>query len=860
MIDRLIAGLGKELELTAEELADIIWLTLIRQSNTPAPAGSGSKPPTGVERKSSLLSSSKSSRSEPPANRPSSGAVAGIAPQRSQSTSMTDLIGDRTPIKVANPPSIRDPLSLARSLRPLMRQIPSDQIEGLDEQATAQQIAEAGIWQPIVKPTLEPWLEVVLVADESNSMLIWRQTVLEFRRLLRNYGTFRDVQLWGLHWENQQLKLRSGIGAAALQHPSLKPEALLNPSGRQLILLITDCVAEYWQQEELVKGLKLWTKLSPVAIVQVFPESMWVRTAIRGFEPVQLNALELGLPNARLTATWSDEWQTELPNPAACLPILPLEPDAILAWSQMVMGHNKAPGYQVGSFALEPAEAQAPNSLTAQRHLEQFQVMSSPMAQRLMGLVAASPVITLPVIRLIQETLLPNSRQMNVAEVLLGGLLEPLEALDLGSHPDAVEYGFRDEEIRQLLLEGTPVPDTMQVFSAFIEQQFKQPLDQFLEEFVAELQLWTQSGDPELIEKAKQLRPFATVTAAVLKRKGGKYRQLAQQIGQQYSPPPPPPIPPLVSFPSLIEVTFETVFVELEAEEQLQPFEFEIATVEVWGRGRKSEVIIQKQRGEAWGYVEQLSETVGLEMVAIPAGTFQMGSPENEPGQFDRGGPQHPVTVPAFFLGKYPVTQAQWRQVAGLPQVERSLDPDPSNFRGDDRRPVERVSWLEATEFCARLSQLTGKPYRLPSEAEWEYACRAGTETPFHFGATITPDLANYNWEQGYGASPKQRSGSKGTTPVGSFGVANAFGLYDLHGNVWEWCEDDWHDSYVGAPRDGNAWIAEKRYEQGRRVIRGGSWFSSPWYCRSAYRNSIDAEWRNYNDGFRVCCSVSGPL
>ena len=121
-----------------------------------------------------------------------------------------------------------------------------------------------------------------------------------------------------------------------------------------------------------------------------------------------------------------------------------------------------------------------------------------------------------------------------------------------------------------------------------------------------------------------------------------------------------------------------------------------------------------------------------------------MGSPEDERERYSNESPQHEVTVKSFFMGKYPVTQAQWKVVAALPQVNRKLNPDPSIFKGNDR-PVETVSWYYAVEFCDRLSKLTGKSYRLPSEAEWEYACRAGTTTPFHFGKIITTDLANYN-------------------------------------------------------------------------------------------------------------------
>jgi formylglycine-generating enzyme required for sulfatase activity len=230
-----------------------------------------------------------------------------------------------------------------------------------------------------------------------------------------------------------------------------------------------------------------------------------------------------------------------------------------------------------------------------------------------------------------------------------------------------------------------------------------------------------------------------------------------------------------------------------------------------------------------------------------------MGSPKEEENSMDSERPQHEVTIEPFFMGKYQVTQEQWRFVAQLPQVNRDLEQDPSRFKGDNR-PVEQVSWEDAVEFCDRLSQYTGRTYRLPSEAEWEYACRAGTTTPFHFGETITTDLANYDGNSTYGDGVKGVDRGE-TTAVGSFGVANNFGLYDMHGNVYEWCQDHWHNNYEGAPTDGSAWLSNKK-DSNRRLLRGGSWYYHPDYCRSAYRNAFNLDYYYLNIGFRVVCSA----
>lgn len=228
-----------------------------------------------------------------------------------------------------------------------------------------------------------------------------------------------------------------------------------------------------------------------------------------------------------------------------------------------------------------------------------------------------------------------------------------------------------------------------------------------------------------------------------------------------------------------------------------------------------------------------------LEMVYVPGGTFQMGSDDYK--SYDEQ-PVHQVNVAPFFISKFVVTQAQWRAVAALPKVQQDLTPDPysgedSNFKGT-LLPVIYVSWYEAKEFCARLFQASGRNYRLPSEAEWEYACRAGAITKYDFGDEITPDKANYNNSIGH------------ITPVGKYSP-NAFGLYDMHGNVWEWCEDTYHDSYEGAPNDGRAWV-DAHYQL---LLRGGSWLLNAVLCRSATRSRSEPDNKNYNIGFRVVCS-----
>jgi formylglycine-generating enzyme required for sulfatase activity len=318
-------------------------------------------------------------------------------------------------------------------------------------------------------------------------------------------------------------------------------------------------------------------------------------------------------------------------------------------------------------------------------------------------------------------------------------------------------------------------------------------------------------------------------------------------------------------------------------------------------------------------------EGLELAMVRLPAGEFVMGSPPEEPERSEDEGPRRRVTLGEFLLGRTPITQAQWRVVARWAppageRWQRNLDPEPSYFQPEkrrgaekarkaprraqakevsgmwgsdaplegeettDQRPVERVSWHDAKEFCrrinSRLGAEAGRMYTLPSEAQWEYACRAGTSTPFAFGETLTPELANNNGNHIYANGLKGKYREQ-TTPVGMF-PANAWGLQDMHGNVWEWCLDNWHESYEGAPQDGSAWLIDasgldrekgegrrrngresggegKETGAGERLLRGGSWFSHPGYCRSAYRDRIAPVDASDNVGFRVVCLPQGP-
>ncbi|MEG3864612.1 bifunctional serine/threonine-protein kinase/formylglycine-generating enzyme family protein [Microcoleus sp. Z1_B2] len=317
----------------------------------------------------------------------------------------------------------------------------------------------------------------------------------------------------------------------------------------------------------------------------------------------------------------------------------------------------------------------------------------------------------------------------------------------------------------------------------------------------------TSSSSPNLPPSSNKAAPSpkssAQKSSPKTTAKSSSPKPSPQSVAESPSPKPSPKPAPETPKPT-------------PSSNALKSFTFETVTVNSTGQ------IANRRQGKAQAFIENMGNGITLDMVAIPGGSFVMGSPDTEAGRSSYEGPQRTVNIPAFFMGKYEITQEQYQAVMGN---------NPSEFKGA-KLPVEKVSWNDAVEFCKRLSQKTGKTYRLPSEAEWEYACRAGTKTPFYFGETITPDLVNYNGNNPYSGASKGLY-RKQTTDVGNFSP-NAFGLYDMHGNVWEWCSHPDND------------------RSDRRVRCGGSWKDAAVNCRSAYRLSNLAGDRYSDIGFRV--------
>ncbi len=889
-------GIGKlwtvlkqaQLKLDAEEIADLLWLAVqmgeVEKISAPDSAPEESAEENGTKIiKTEIEETTALPPTSTPANpeslqQPAASVNIPSASNGSDDKTQSQSASESIPFKAPAAPALRNKLALGRALRPLMRKVSSRTRKILDAEETVTQFAENRVLLPKFKPEPERWLDLALVVEKSPSIIIWREIIAEFQQLIELSGAFRSVSTWSLQTDDKgEIKLFPQQNQSTHQQSPRSPQELLDSAGRRLILFVSDCTSQIWyqgkNQNKIHQTLKIhdilkkWSNSGCLAIVQLFPERLWTRTAMGFGYPILLNALEPGVPNKKLTVEGLPVWEDVDVNQSITLPIITLDPDSVKQWSRVVAGFGST---QTAGILFDPNLIQenltpekseisnnTKNELSAADLVNRFRATASPTARRLAGLMATVPV-SLPVVHLIQQTILKESMQVHVAEVFMSGLLKRDKASNTANY-DFVEV--EGVKVRDLLIDSVPTPDVDQVLHQ-ISQYIAKKAGISIKNFAALLSP-DPEWDDETKEKIKQdtsIQSFAKITTDVLKRLGGEYAEFAEYLKEKSQKSD------ITYFPPLEDFNFEIANVVIDDDEtedkselavDIQPFEFEVATIELKKTGffrRNTELILKRRRQQAYAFSENLGDRTVLEMVQIPAGTFKMGVPRSEKDSQSYERPQHKVTVGAFFMGKYQVTQAQWKFVASLERVNRELKTDPFRFKGDNR-PVESVDWSDAVEFCDRLSEYTKRNYRLPSEAEWEYACRAGTTTPFHFGETITSELANYNAEYTYGVGTEGTYRQE-TTEVGSFGVANGFGLYDMHGNVWEWCEDTWHSNYEGAPTDGSAWVEEKAENDNRsRLLRGGSWLNNPELCRSAFRCSGNI--LSNDVGLRVVCGVS---
>jgi formylglycine-generating enzyme required for sulfatase activity len=910
----LTDGLERE-GLHGVEIAELVWLAgALRREGVSAAAarppkqvlqeqaiGDGiasEEPKLGPEPAKALSTGQKISPQPAPPQPPTSKPSAELQPSRPSGGSAAASEAETLPILVEDPPLISHPMRLARALSPLNRLVESAGELELDEEATVEAIARAAVenqpWQPVLRPRLEPWLDLTLVFDHSPSMAIWARLEKDLQRFFSRYLRLRDVR---------QLQIRHGPQGPTLTTPggrSLPPQVLLRADRRHLLLLVSDGCAPAWFDGSLADQLGLWGKTLPTALLQVFPEWMWERTALGGKQAFAATASGAMPPSQALDLRrlpLDGSSPVLAAERATTVPVLELDADLLAAWARLVVG---APGgiavaYRFLAAAPAPAlsrpaqalrEGEMANGETAaadqERRLATFLANASPAAQRLLGLLTCVPLITLPIARLVQREFPQSGTPAQLAEVLLSGLLvlvDKPEGLDQAdgsedlafSAADSLVYGFATPELRERLMALVNLRQARRVYDR-VESAIAASLGCTVDAFRVLL------CAPSLVNQEPQaalLANYARVSTQVLRRLGGEWAAFAEQVETAWEEAERlgrkaelegTPKPPSETLLPCIEEEFSFSVARLQWIDWLPPLPGQ--------RGNSPKVR---------GFLEPLRQSLDLQLVEIPAGSFLMGSPASEEGHQADEGPQHEVKLESFFLGRTPITQAQWREVAQWQEGPGErwgewLNPTPSRFPDDKgglstgaansyNLPVEQVSWRDAMEFCSRLSQRSGRTYTLPSESQWEYACRAGTTTPFSYGETLSAELANYDANATYGRGRKGKSRGQ-TTLVGSF-AANAWGLHDMHGNVWEWCADHWHSSYAlglqEAPADGSPWLdateADKarmegeRADERRRVLRGGSWYGRPVYCRSASRNHYPPAYAlTYGLGFRVCC------
>ncbi|WP_020507876.1 pilus assembly protein PilP [Lamprocystis purpurea] len=886
--DRLVLGLtGAGLDPTRDELADALWLGahLARVERCTVAAAGASPPapaPPRDDRRPTETPPPPPTSGEPPPAEPQAELYARRPPAREPAAGPPDTpaTGPATgpaagETRVPGAPALPDALLLGRALRPLLRRVPSRIQWTLDAPATVERIAEQRLWIPVFRPRQERWLSLALVVDDHSSMRVWEPAIAELRRLLERHGAFADVRLWRLTAADGPDQSAAGPAPAVVLrdergHACRRPGELHDAAGRRAIWVLTDCIAPYWRHNDrLLDLLHRWGAGNPLALVQLLPRRLWSRTILRTAPLVRLSAGRPGLPTAALAG-------------AACargtlsLPVLTLDPAALADWAAVTAGRPRVSTLGVALDALwtaPAAPAPSPRPEEARARLSAFQGEASPQAQQLAAVFCTIP-LTLPIMRLAQQTLASATRLTHLAEVLLSGLIgradRDLEAGRRASDPLQVPFDFLPG-VREALLRDLPEPQ-VEAWARQMAQTVEQRLGQG-HEFLALYR--DPRGDPQAAAGHRiddRAIPFVRMRIAVLRRLGGTYGEWADAFS---------------------------------------------GVVERWERGRvePEPAVDEPDRERApdgpTPFRDPFTDGSGEapEMIWLPGGTFRMGSPAGVGVENEQ--PAHDVTLSHYAVGKYPVTVGEFRRFCAATgyRTEAELGGGASvrdkgkwgtkedaswenpYFAQDDRHPVVCISWSDAQAYCDWLSRETGQTYGLLSEAQWEHACRAGSVTRYCFGDD-EGQLGDYAWYN--------RNADDGTHPVGEK-RGNAWGLHDLHGNVWEWCRDwysgDYYQQFVGSavrtdapevtaahgPHSGpygasqstrttasGAAVAASSGEQSlatdpsgpetgsSRVMRGGSWLDTADLCRSAYRDRRGPSYRYYSLGFRL--SRTGPL
>lgn len=539
-IEKFIAFLKQEvqkqeLELTGTEVADILWLAKQRLTKIETTSKSGEnvtfdtltasapeQTTKAVNEPSQTVSNSNSGAQTAPTDTKQPAKV-GVYTKSTSSKSLA--------IKLPDAPGLPQPLKLARALRPLNQKINSVTEVILDEEATANRIAEERVNAPVFQPALEPAFDLILVVDESSTMIFWQKTIQELQKLLEIQGAFRDVQVWGLLTnENGGIYLRRGTGKTSRKHRHYQPRFLVDPSGKRLFLVASDCVADIWRNGKAFSMLKIWAPTNIVAIIQMLPQWLWERTALNLGAKVQFASLTPRVANQNLLIKRILLWNNVDFATGTKIPIFTLEENSAKTWSKMIALKS---GACVTGFVLPsnftPFEEKH-QTLPPEEIVSNFRRTATPIARKLASLLSAAPVITLPIVRIIQKEILKDeSQQVHVAEVFLGGILKRKEENTPETNPDEIEFDFLNEEIRDSFFQKSSITESLEIIDT-ISQYIATKINKTTTEFNALLR-----KPEETLTGGIDIKPFALLKAKVLKRLGGNYVQFAEEMEQTWN-------------------------------------------------------------------------------------------------------------------------------------------------------------------------------------------------------------------------------------------------------------------------------------------------------------------------------------
>ncbi|MFN9617300.1 MAG: SAV_2336 N-terminal domain-related protein, partial [Dolichospermum sp.] len=653
--------------MSAEEIADAIWLA--NQIKLPLAITSVTQPNEITQTEISKLPESQLSSIRENLDSPDSSTGEKTQETTARLYTKNDIdsiskpnpTGKSTSEKPASPgvpfkspavAALPNALEIGRSLRPLMRKVPSRIEFVLDEENTAQQIAENDVWIPVLKPARERWLDLVIVVEENRATVVWEETINEFRKLMERHGAFRNVYTWSLRTNDGKPQFFHQQRKATKKQRSRSPKELLEPNGRRLILLISDCISSLWWQGEIHKLLELWSRQVSVTVLQLLPEQLWERTVLDLGISVFFSAIKAGTINSRFTIHDFPMWLEEKPNQALKLPIVILEPESLKYWAKVIAGTGNIdtvgilfmPNWQ----DLKPTDKLSSSQTTKDPELlvNKFYHSASPLARRLANLMSSAPV-SMPVIHLIQEKMLPLPRKpIILAEIFMSGLLEP-KLISKDNQPEKWQYEFV-KGVREVLWRSVRLTEIEAVLKA-VSEYICQKAGISIRSFPALL-----FPNSDLDEKTKaEIFPFAEFNQQVLRQLGGDYAKLAEQLK---------PVIHELPLPEIKTFEFEFALItEDETSIKSVPFNFEVATIELkklgWSK-QKTELSIKKKQKQAQQFIEDLGNGIELKMVLIPGGSFIMGSLQKELQSSDDERPQHQVTIKPFCFGKYPITQA----------------------------------------------------------------------------------------------------------------------------------------------------------------------------------------------------------